>query len=1120
VASSSSKQLVRRVAIPGALARMPATRHYAIEASAGTGKTYLIEHRFVDLLLRGGANVEQILVVTFTEKATAELATRIRSLLERLLDDGESCPADTPHWTIDDEARARIETALIGFDRAAISTIHGFCHRLVAEHAFAGGRHLRQEQIADSTAFESAFRSELRERFAVDEGDRDYLVAWLEGGRSAELLQKLLYECSREGSPITPVLREHELLAAAGKTRALAVETLESGLEGRLREARVHPGTARATMARVRALVDLLDETSIPRLCVNLEQLDLQKVREQLAKAAVVGDVERAVAELEAHAVPLAAAIAARFLPAVHDRLRRDKHEHGRFDFDDMLSHLWSALEGPTGSDLAARLRNRHRFALIDEFQDTDDLQWKIFRRIYIEGEGGYLSIIGDPKQAIYGFRGADVYTYLQARAELVAAGGELIRLGDNYRSTTELVDAYNRLFGTIDDQPFFSEGIDYVPVRARAEIEATDGTGLPVAPFEVLVVDSDTKLSAHETRDRALSALVAAVERTLAGGWRLRKKDEVAVIGPKDLFVLTRSASEARDAAAALRARGIPCALYQQEGLLTSDECSELIDLLTAIANPRDRSARLRAWQTDYFGVRLSELGRLFEVDDAHPLVARLYDWKELADRRVYEQLFTSILEHSGIIERELMLAASERSLTNILHLFELLLEEVVASRCDIHELVRRLRRWVDDAELVPGNDRNLQRLESDRASVQIMTVHKSKGLEAPVVFLYGGFGAGPPRRIHVYHADGKRRVHIGRASGSIKDRIHAEAAAEDQRLLYVAVTRAAVRVVAPLIAEGCGRDLGGYYAALNRRLQSLHDRGCPGYEFVPAREPPADAARGPETELARAAPAIATPTLDWSPAELGRTRRGFVVTSYTRLKHAGDREGDEREVAFDEHVHLAEDELPGGAESGILIHEVLEHVDTEAVARAADLESWSAQPHVSALFDEALRRHGRELRHRPSAQRMVWSALRSPLRIAGLDLAPIASCRQLRREVEFLYPLPRSGAGYVRGFIDLLFELEGRVFVLDWKTDILADYDAASLSAHVVANYQLQADLYSIALDRLLGRDRGRFGGLLYAFVRGMRADGEGGAGLYFERPDADALEERYRRLAEVQP
>ncbi len=775
---SASPAPVARYPVPAAVWAMEPRRHQVIEASAGTGKTYLLERRVVDLLVRAGASIDQVLLVTFTEKATAELRRRTRALVRDVAAarGGDERTLD-PHWTIDGAARAGLESALVGFDGAAIHTIHGFCHRVLQSTAFDGRRPLRQTQVAGETALREAFTACMRDTLAVEPDARVLLEAWLAAGRRLDDLPRALGEAMRLGGRLAREYRP-DLIDPALAEMATAIAAVNGGLAPVLRAGRVHANTAAAADRRARAMLELAERRQrgceLPQL---LDEIDdnAHELADKLSGLAspTVARIAAAAAELARASVPLQAAVVAGFLPAVRERLARDKAERGQFDYGDMLELVWRALSGPGGDDLAARLRARYPFALIDEFQDTDDVQWSIFRRLYLEAPAGsdaWLSVVGDPKQAIYGFRGADVYAYLRARRELLAAGAQETRLDVCYRASAGMIGAVNRV---LEDapflDPFFSGAIDYAAVRPpeRAGAAAVCD-GREVEPLCILHVPDAADLDAAGLRARLAGRIVDEIAGILGHGARqdrrlsLRAHGAERALGPGDVFVLTRTVAESREIAERLRRAGVRCALYQQEGLLQTDEAAEVRDLLAAIASPRDGSARLRAWQGRFFAVPLAELPAVAAAGDSHPFVQRLLEWKGLADRLDYEALFPRILEQTRLVEREIALAPSERALTNFLHLFELLLDEMLVARCDLVELVRRLGGWMDDT--VNSDERNVQRLESERDAVQIMTIHRAKGLEAAVVFLFGGSGAAPNRQVQAFHRGDERWVHVGK--------------------------------------------------------------------------------------------------------------------------------------------------------------------------------------------------------------------------------------------------------------------------------------------------------------------------------------------------------------------
>lgn len=1215
----SARSNAVRYAIPRALAELDPHRHQVVEASAGTGKTYLIEHRVIDLLLSTDTLIEQILVVTFTEKATAELRFRVRRLLETVLAAKEhSAAVDQPHWSIDADSRRRLRDALLGFDRAAIFTIHGFCQRVLTENAFESRRLFAQTQVAAEDAFADAFKDALRQDFARDPAYRPYLEAWFRSRRTVEDLQTLLYRCASQNGRLTPAF-EPDTLADALDGLAFRMPRLrdEAALEKTLRAAKMRPATARNVAQRlviVRQLFDRwIDQREVCAFVADFDILNRQlecsnkrlihylahyldddaimaRARELEPARAVVRALERAMPSL-------AAAVAQVFLPVVSARLDDGKSRRGQFDFADMLRLVWDSMEGAGGAELIERLRARYHYALIDEFQDTDDLQWKIFRTLYLDADdrahaidrspvplpgriGGNaaaageparpenrLCIIGDPKQAIYSFRGADVYTYLQARRQVREHGGQVTNLVDNYRSTDPLVRAYNLIFEERFGMSFFSGDIRYDhPVRAATDVRAIDAAGREIVPVRVFHVvppralepgEKPGKLTAERVRQALLARMTAEIRRLLydpEGGLRVGAPGREEPVRAGDIFVLTRTTAESTDVAEKLRQAGLPCAIYKQEGLFQTREAREVRDLLAGIADPHDRSARLLAMNTRFFGFTLSDLPHVASLPESHAAFARLFEWTAMADKMAYEELFANIVDQSGIIERALFLETSERSLTNFLHIFELLLEEVTRSRCELSELIQRLGRWMDESTVSQADERNIQRLESEESAVQIMTIHRSKGLEAKVVFLYGGFSSGGGDPVRVYHGpDGERLVHVGPANAEVAHAVKSENQSEDQRLLYVAITRAAARLYLPHIDAADYGRLNGCYQQLERRLEVIVKQAHAGMpdlcalfsvEQVSSDAQAIAAMRAKNTRIDDWEPPTAL--LEAAPAEGDyqascAERAGFVVTSYTSMKKLGGSRVPLAAIDFKADIaetgaRLPDEELPGGAQSGVFLHHVLEYVPFASAAGDISFSEWRALPEIDRLFRHAMLRYNRDPRHLEYSQRAVYHCLTTPIGLGQKTLPRLAACRRVMREVEFLYPIPTSESaraqlellaerdsirlerGYVKGFIDLVFEFQGRVYLLDWKSDILPSYSGKVMSAHVFHEYQVQAELYAVALSRMLGIDsesmhRRRFGGLVFCFIRGI---GQGAIvdgkqpGVYYIRHAASRIRE----------
>jgi exodeoxyribonuclease V beta subunit len=733
---------------------------------------------------------------------------------------------------------------------------------------------------------------------------------------------------------------------------------------------------------------------------------------------------------------------------------------------------------------LAARLRRRHPWALIDEFQDTDPVQWDIFRRVWAQpgaGPGG-LMIVGDPKQAIYGFRGADVHTYLHARDELRAAGAAGVVLDVNRRSTRALVDAVNQLLVPAPLQdPFFSGGIAYDhPVTAAGDVTAP-GLGEPVRVLEVAAANGDGQRALLARIGDEIEAIIAARPTWQRGG-------VTRTITADDILVLTRSNSESVDAAAALRERGLPCTLLQAERLFAQIEAHDIADVLDAVAAPRDRSRRLRAWTTAFFAVPWDRLAALADAPDDHPLVEPLFAWSALAQRRDYERLFARIFDDTRYAERALISPGGERAIANTQQVIELLVREVARARGEIHELVRRLRRWISDGTMDRPDDRDVQRIETDADAVQVMTIHRAKGLEAPIVFVYGGTGTGTPgRSVATFHDGNVRTAAVGKLDGALKTQVANSEAAENQRLAYVALTRAQVRLYLPVYAKLSSGVMYRPIADAIERVRARPDRAGFGFETVAA---PAPAVAADDTALA--ALAVPATTITAPVAPIAGAQAGRAIVSYTRLAHdratGGATAIDAADFDRDEDarpISVPPDEMTPGASTGLFLHEVLEHVDVAAAAAERDPEVWAAAPEVDAILRAAARRHAIEDRHLPHGRRIVHATLTRELDLGDETLPPLYRARDLGREIDFVYPLPgAAGRGLVKGVIDLLVRWDDRLWIVDYKSDVLTVPTRAAARVRVHERYEIQARLYGLAAARLV--PPAELGGLLYWFIR----------------------------------
>jgi exodeoxyribonuclease V beta subunit len=1127
---------------PSILAELSSDRHAVIEASAGTGKTYTLKHLVIELLLADDdIALDNVLVVTFTRRATADLKRQIRGILNEVLNAFETgdhlCDEDQAHWHIDQAKADRLRDAMLGFDRAEIYTIHSFCQKLLTENAFQNHQLFDLELVDEQALFEDCFADILRGPFSTDPKLSKWLDAWLMpavNGRPDDLGDKLYKAYSSSG----------ELRRASNDESAEAL---------------------------------------------------LDKAREKARDGKSLGRNDQ-------H--QLCTAILQKFMAPVVEELQRRKERDGLYCYSDMLSLVARSLEraeagDPTSQAFRQLVREQYRYALIDEFQDTDQEQWEIFRNLFVgdgderdEHDKHRIYIIGDPKQAIYRFRGADVWTYLRAADHIQSRGGTA-RLEHNFRSTHEMVRAYNAVLDqavldqAVRDQqprngePFFTnEHINYAnpvkpnPVTRRRVRRASDQS----TPAAITAMHVDVEGKKDDIAPRWLDWMATEIESILWGEGQL-EVDEGALrwqpVDAGDIFVLTNSNAEARQVGQLLRERGIPYAFYRQDGLFRTHEAMDIAALLRGVAEPGAREHRRAAYRTPFFAVPIRHLADF--DDDAgdatspgHAAYQTLLDWHELADNREFTRLFRKVFEDSGLLRRELLVGDGERALSNYQQIFELLTQRASSGHAsagqagdDLAGLISWLDAQIDgDDDSGRGDeDENIQRLETDRPAVQLMTMHKSKGLEAEIVFIYGGFASSGGRMPTVIDHDdptddAAERVTFISSSKSYlteepKRRLDAQNEWESQRLMYVALTRAKSRLYLCYAGKAAKYGRKGRHEALCRSLDRLHEQNPvpDDLEFVdvgpPGSHPETCAAAEVSMEDLLQAPAhldAFDQALDAGDAgndgvagsdkhkrtygDIRRSARQAVSFSGVRAYQGRERvelftTEEQDELTWDEMVRgdrfsANTAVLGGGPAPGSFLHDILECIDDyTSVLRHDDASSWLTDPQVRRTFDEQLDRHGIARRFEAYSARILYETLRASIDLpGGPSLEALAEADSFAKEVSFRFPIPEESRplgqwpddaptierGWVEGQIDLVFEHSGRIYIADWKSNTRPDYAPRQIAPYVDNHYALQAQLYTLATVRMLGigdedhYDR-LFGGCAYFFVRGMRPDRDDG-------------------------
>ncbi len=1138
-----------------------------IEASAGTGKTYTIAGIFLRLVLEDHVPIARILAVTFTNAATAELRDRVRRRLHDAHEDlrrGESDDAITQKALASGDVRGAIRelnVAVQSFDEAQIFTMHGFCQRVLRENAFESGLLFDMELLADPGAiFEEIahdfWRSQfyhcspLLARLALSAGRSlgdwiallqrmrnhpDLAIIPPPGeicceellGKIEESFAKIMAEWKTSGDRVGRLLRDDKSLSRDKKNSHFSQEGVEQ-IVAAFEE--LTADLSSATPASLSALTKLA--TSEVAGCTK---------KTGTAPTSPLFDLceeFKGLSSLYFHQLTHDfIAFARRELPVRKERLNV-------LTYDDLTTQLRDALAGPGGEAFTAVIGGKYHAALLDEFQDTDPAQYEIFRRLFAGG-AHHLVYIGDPKQAIYGFRGADVFTYLRA-----ADGAAKFTLRTNFRSEAALLDGTNALFANVS-QPFLIPQIAHLPVSApkvpkKSFVALQEVEAEPPLRFRWL----EENHHQSDAEDAISDAVVEDIVRVKASGARLGERP----LAYGDMAVLVRSNAQAANLQNLLRARGIKSVLQTEASVFHTLEASELLRLLKGVTTPNHTSSLKTALATRLIGSTATELVGLEQDEPAwQRCLTEFIGYRTLWESSGFIAVFRQILIKRQVRERLVLLPGGERALTNFLHLAELLHQAERERRLTPGGLCAWLleRRFSE----MGSSEEDQLRLESDEDGVQLTTIHKSKGLEYPVVFcpFLWKAGDGSKRSEIIFHDPSEK----DRLTLDLRDKSAApdndektgeERLAESLRVLYVAVTRAQNRcyIYAGNISNFDNSPL-AYLLGSTEAAQALHALAAKAPDAiavttigVPSTFTPEEGSEAREDE------ALSCRTFH------GTIPQVQMIASFTGLTSGKSEEAPDRDAvampedALEEDGELAElAEFERGVRAGVFMHDVLENLD------------FTAPESIDALVSAKLIAHGM---HEPKIgegfARQVRKLLDAEL-APGVNLSRVTPEARLN-EVQFTHPvadlrpahlkrvfeqsrdlsnlpdaLPeRLGRmqfnpvkGYMRGVMDCLFLFDGRYYLIDWKSNWfgnrLADYDEAGMRACMSQHlYFLQYHLYTVAADlylrrRLAGYDyETHFGGVFYVFVRGIDS-AVPGRGIFKDKPDGRLVEALKKEL-----
>ncbi len=1175
-----------------ALTRLPLNGRHLIEASAGTGKTYNITRLFIRLLLEKSLPVQNILVMTFTRAATEELRGRIAKEVRFIYENWSNPDVSDPFLDAlkntslpETEVKGRLKQALLDMDEAAIFTIHGFCHRVLSQEAFASGLPMELTMEAESSALmiqavQDWFRqvSQDEQKFALLEE-----AGWQTPDKFLAVFNTLI-------STDTPLVcldeaafsrqhdsaREKHFEKHYTRRKAAVLEGLLSNQSCIFSELVSNRKDESVRQEEWQTLLGWL-ESDVCADCpaeatrffsgkryARKEGDTKQKLNNifEPVKSLVKSFTsekkawEKSVRDyLDSLSVNL---LAREGIDSIRQSFVQARANHGQMDFNDLIDHLSCRLSSDESGQLADILRSRYPVALVDEFQDTDPKQYAILDALYPKSDPFHaLFMIGDPKQAIYSFRGGDIHAYLSARNQADFQW----HMATNWRSLEPVVEGYNRLFygGSLDGKPtdvVFGNGITYDRIGFSSQAAATrtllvDARGGPGAINYIWLPEIACPTGAYDKPSKedwlkglthwCVSEIHALLQNAKLGDQPVQEKD---------IAILVRSGSEADRIRKALGRSGYSSVyLSDRTNVFQSAEATDMLTLLHGVLECENDSLLVAAVATRLWGgdaTALAEFTR--EQGDLAWEAARSRAWalRDLWLKQGCMNMLLSLVHECYRPDP----AHHERALTNVLHLIELLQQAARQYRQP-----QQLFKWYRDQCEHPDFAAEVeQRLESEGNLIRIVTQHKSKGLEYPIVFIpyattyrdptkTGGNSRASYARYHD-EKNGQLICQLGwsqSAMAAMRDEGHAESI----RLLYVAVTRASHRCyigLAPLNNS--------IYSGMGLTLKVKNDTDWERCLTELVSSPGADIPDKSncliritsETPLPEKGKAVVTETASLTPARFQATLDDqWRLASYSTMKKSAYQQATERQDKKDRD-ELSDDTSQGGkaagqtlselttseenllrftlkkgSKTGDLLHDILEQVDFSH-------PDW-------AIIVPLLHRFDPEADYRDRLIDWLEEILLAPIPVIGSDsrvfrLADLNRHHTLR-EAEFYFSMDKVNpgqleqllarhrgnsrvvhlsqgvvelSGMMHGFIDLVFEFEGKYYVADYKSTHLGnrrdDYRASALLQSIESQfYDLQYLIYSLALHRYLismmggeYRPEQHFGGVYYFYLRGM--------------------------------
>ncbi|MFH1727963.1 MAG: exodeoxyribonuclease V subunit beta [Pseudomonadota bacterium] len=1153
---------------------------HLIEASAGCGKTYALTSLFLRLLIEKNIPVNKILVVTFTNAATFELKERILERIRqafKFLHKGEVIKDEYLASIVNNasvEGKINLKRAMLDFNDAQIFTIHGFCARVLQNFSLESGSLFEVDMITEQTNIikELALDYYRKNIYAEHGLFVDYVLDV--NFNIEDLIRLSTISLKRPEFKIIPKLKdedtneyEDKYKDAYIKLKSLYFEYEENIYDFIFNYKGLNRGKYRTSTLKLLLMqlhtIFKTDEILLLKN-VNIEKLSASNMQHAINKGFEYhpNNFFKYVDEFCEIKKSLVSAfdkklsyIKYKYLLGIKEDLKNKKQDNNEMFFDDLLIRLNTAINSDNNKHLTKAIIDNYEAALIDEFQDTDNYQYEIFNKLFVLNKIP-LFLIGDPKQSIYSFRGADLYTYLEASKN----ASSKYTLQKNWRSNAKLTKAISIIWKDIEN-PFLMKDLTFHEVETRDNNDfclTINKKTEAALEFYLLPNNEENYYIKSDAKELISQCFAQKIVNLLNKGQKKEALIDGKKVKPRDIAILVRENKEALLIQKALLMAKVPSIIFDIGNVFESKEASEFLYVLNAVLWPQNSKNIKTALFTDMLSYSLEDLDAMSE-EKYLEIQERFESYNDILINKSFIKFYSLLLKQEKVLSKLAKLPNRKRRLVNLQHLSELLHKASLENKSHRMRLNKWLLEKIENPEI--SNDEHLLRLESDEQAVKILTIHKSKGLEFPIVFLPFLFH-GMRKGKEILYYDQKQKINIldlniDNDSSSIA-KLNKQDLAENLRLLYVAMTRAKSKLYMVWgKIKGAESSALSYLLHCGKLMQNEFDleKIEENYKTLSDDQLEDDLKKISENSKGLIAinrigdlefQCFSEQLENKEELILAKTKRtefkNWRISSFSHLASENKKNWQLIEDNQANQPTPKEDFLesniftfPKGAYAGNFMHDIFENIDYSEIV----------EEKINTFAEMKLKAYNFDVKWVKIISKMIINVLSCQLSYKHEDLLLKHIKKEDKiNELEFYFKAEDVNPhkfnaifkkhetmineigfsqyeGFFTGFIDLIFRHNNKYYLLDWKSNYLGneliDYNQASLTKCMIENnYLYQCDLYAYALHKYLGirikdYDYAKdFGGCFYMFLRGIDKDVGPDFGVFEHKPSLVLINE----------